>query len=66
MSGGADGPWLSGTAAWVVVALLALVALSALSALMTLRRTAPRRTRIYAACEVVMTAAMVVTAVAMV
>ena len=63
MSGGTDGPWLSGAAAWVVVGLLALVALSALT---TLGHAAARRTRVYAACEVVMAAAMVVTAVAMV
>ena len=60
---GAGGPWLSGPLAWVVALVLALVALSAL---VTADRTASRRTRVYAGCEVVMAGAMVVTALAMV
>ena len=60
---GSSGPWLSGPLAWVVALVLALVALSAL---VTADRTAPRRARVYAGCEVVMAAAMVVTALAMV
>ncbi|MFZ2012225.1 MAG: DUF5134 domain-containing protein [Nocardioides sp.] len=60
---GADGPWLSGLLAWVVALVLALVALSALLAA---DRTAPRRARVFAGCEVVMAATMVVAALAMV
>ncbi len=57
-----DGPWLSGPGAWVVALVLALVALSALVAA---HRTAPRRARVLAGCEVVMATAMVVAALAM-
>ena len=62
-AGTSGGPWLSGPLAWVVALVLALVALSAL---VTVNRTAPRRHRVYAGCEVVMAAAMVVTALNMV
>jgi hypothetical protein len=60
---GADGPWLSGPLAWVVALVLVLVAVSALLAA---GRTAPRRARVFAGCEVVMAATMVVAALAMV